>query len=181
AKDTIVPIGHSLARLQRELFRLARPLQLDLLTEIDRTNEKNLKRDKTRFALTRDPITEETIDHFRSATGSEVRLWGAPVYEENQTIEDNMEAALPSLRRFIRCAPTEGIEAFVFEAPMERSRSLVEVKELADEMGRLIKERTPLDFKNSPYRLEVFAPQLGPISPYHAEDDHRMFLVLYID
>ncbi|WP_290779138.1 MazG nucleotide pyrophosphohydrolase domain-containing protein [Exiguobacterium sp. UBA5002] len=181
AKDTIVPIGHSLARLQRELFRLARPLQLDLLTEIDRTNEKNLKRDKTRFALTRDPITEETIDHFRSATGSEARLWGAPVYEENQTIEDNMEAALPSLRRFLRCASIEGIEAFVFEAPMERSRSLVEVKELADEMGRLIKERTPLDFKDSPYRLEVFAPQLGPISPYHAEDDHRMFLVLYVD
>ena len=181
AKDAIIPIGHSLARLQRELFRLARPLDLDLLTEIDRTNEKNLKRDKTRFALTRDPITEKTIDHFRSATGSEARLWGAPVYEDDRTLEENIEAGLPSLRRFLRCAKVEGMEAFVFEAPMERSRSLVEVKELADQMGRLIKERTPLEFKDSPYRLEVFAPQLGPISPYHAEDDHRMFLVLYVD
>ncbi|WP_449403225.1 nucleotide pyrophosphohydrolase [Exiguobacterium artemiae] len=74
--EDIIPIGMSLARLQRELFRLVRPHGINLLQEIDRTNEKNLNRDRKRFALTRDPVTEATIDHFRSATGNTERLWG---------------------------------------------------------------------------------------------------------
>ncbi|WP_167331089.1 MazG nucleotide pyrophosphohydrolase domain-containing protein [Exiguobacterium oxidotolerans] len=179
--DATLTVGTSLARLQRELFRFARPLGLDLLKEIDRTNEKNLVRDSKRFALTRDPITEATIDHYRSATGSEERLWGAPVYEAERSLEENVQQALPSLRRFLRCARTEGIEAFVLEAPIERSDQLVAVKEQAEEIGRIIKEQTPLSFKEAPYRIDVYASQLGPVSPFHSEDEHRMFLLLYID
>ncbi|WP_251136814.1 MazG nucleotide pyrophosphohydrolase domain-containing protein [Exiguobacterium sp. s193] len=179
--EATLTIGTSIARLQRELFRFARPLQLELLREIDRTNEKNLARDKKRFALTRDPITEATLDHYRSATGSEERLWGAPTYEETLSLEANVEQALPSLRRFLRCARNEGIDAFVIEAPIERSDQLVAVKEKAEEIGRIIKEQTPLSFKEAPYRIDVYASQLGPVSPFHSEDDHRMFLLLYID
>lgn len=179
--EDIIPIGTSLARLQRELFRLARPLELDLLTEIDQTNAKNRQRDRARFALTRDPVTELTIDHFRSATGNTERLWGAPAHEADLPLVAHIEAALPSLRRFVRCARIEGIAGFVIEAPIERSDSLISVKEQADEIGRLIKEQTPLAFKDAPYRIDVYAPQLGPVSPYHAEDDHRMFLVLHVD
>lgn len=179
--EDVTPIGTSLARLQLELFRLARPLQLDLLQEIDRTNEKNLNRDRTRFALTRDPVTEATIEHFRSATGNAERLWGAPVHETGMTFETHIQSSLPSLRRFLRCARIEGIEGFVIEMPIERSDSLLHVKEQADTAGRIIKEQTPLSFKESPYRIDVYAPQLGPVSPYHAEDEHRMFLVLHVD
>ncbi|WP_114570223.1 MazG nucleotide pyrophosphohydrolase domain-containing protein [Exiguobacterium flavidum] len=176
--DEIVPIGLSLARLQRELFRFARQLGLDLMVEIDQTNAKNVARDKERFALTRDPITEETIDHFKSATGSEELLWGAPVYESDRTLEENVRLALPSLRRFLRCAQVEGIDGFVLEAPIDRTDSLLTVKERAEQMGRIIKEETPLSFKGAPYRLEVYAPQLGAVSPYHSEDANRLFLLL---
>ena len=179
--EDIIPIGTSLARLQRELFRLARPFELDLLKEIDQTNAKNRQRDRTRFALTRDPVTELTIDHFRSATGNTERLWGAPVHEADLSLEAHIEAALPSIRRFVRCAHIEGIDGFVIEAPIERNDSLISVKEQADQIGRIIKEQTPLSFKEAPYRIDVYAPQLGPVSPYHAEDDHRMFLVLHVD
>jgi len=176
--DEIVPIGLSLARIQRELFRFARQLDLDLLVEIDKTNAKNVARDKERFALTRDPVTEETIDHFKSATGSEELLWGAPVYEADRTLEENVRLALPSLRRFLRCAQVEGIDGFVLEAPIDRTDSLLTVKERAEQMGRIIKEETPLSFKGAPYRLEVYAPQLGAVSPYHSEDANRLFLLL---
>ncbi|WP_235188820.1 MazG nucleotide pyrophosphohydrolase domain-containing protein [Exiguobacterium artemiae] len=179
--EDVIPVGTSLARLQRELFRLARPLGINLLEEIDRTNEKNLNRDRKRFALTRDPVTEATIDHFRSATGNAERLWGAPVHEADLTLEVHIQSALPSLRRFLRCARIEGIAGFVIEAPIERTATLRSVKDQADEIGRMIKEQTPLSFKESPYRIDVYAPQLGPVSPYHAEDDHRMFIVLHVD
>lgn len=179
--EDVIPIGTSLARLQRELFRLARPLGINLLKEIDRTNEKNLNRDRKRFALTRDPVTEATIDHFRSATGNTERLWGAPVHESGLSLEAHIRASLPSLRRFLRCAQIEGIDGFVIEAPIERTDSLRSVKDRADEIGRIIKEQTPLSFKEAPYRIDVYAPQLGPVSPYHAEDDHRMFIVLHVD
>ncbi|TSB47224.1 MazG nucleotide pyrophosphohydrolase domain-containing protein [Alkalicoccobacillus porphyridii] len=115
-----------IALVHQQLYTFAASLHTNVFDHVERTLKKNLERDRHRFALTSDPITEPTVErylqlktHSSSVFQQGSRYWGAKPWDVTQTLQENMERFSGSLRRFTVCSRIEGLDGFIIEAPKQ--------------------------------------------------------------
>ena len=138
-EQAVTELHHRLAALA-----LASGVELDVAVRVKLASIP--PRDSGRFEQAEhDPSTAPLLERFRSsaqaaemAEGRWVRAWGAPPWSA-RSLEENVEAILPSLGSFTKAAPRERLEAYVIAAPPlgspeERSRWL---EGLLGELGGL--------------------------------------------
>ncbi|WP_202078180.1 hypothetical protein [Caldalkalibacillus salinus] len=116
-------VAAEIAHFHLKLLQLAKCLNTNLFTQIEKILEKNLSRDIGRFELTHDPTTEPArkrfIEHLEKQELLQSRkIWGGSPWQLHLPLEDNIQQQLPLFRRFITCAPVEGLEGLVLEVNM---------------------------------------------------------------
>lgn len=129
-----------IARFHQHLYACAHALNSNLFNEVAETLKKNIKRDKHRFAITADPVTEPTVDRYKqvkqmTSTVFEqgTRFWGASPWKEEISVQENLYQFAASIRRFEKCSSVEGLDAFVMEIP----KQLAVTSEVQDFIKRL--------------------------------------------
>lgn len=125
-----ISVGKQLALFHQHLFQFAAALETNLFKYVGSTLAKNLQRDKNRFALTSDPVTEKSVSHYCDAMNLEntpfkqgFRLWGAKPWDNDQSIQENLNRFNDSIQRFVKCAAIEGLDGFVLETPKQTVES----------------------------------------------------------
>lgn len=111
-----------IARLHIALTALGKTIDIQLFDYVEAVLNKSLSRDKGRFGISHDPTTEPALDRFKeisSRTGcffaAEATVWGSYEWDEDKSIEENIDSSLPSLMRFTKCSEAERLDGFVLE------------------------------------------------------------------
>lgn len=135
-------LSAEVALLHHFLLRFANTLQVRLFDHVESTLSYNLQRDKNRFDLTDDPMTERSRINYIAAKQAEGKLetekiWGARPWRSEATIEDNVQASLPTVARWLKCGEAEQIAGVVFEI----AGCLGKSEQLQEELLLKIKEQ----------------------------------------
>jgi FPC/CPF motif-containing protein YcgG len=115
-------LAHAVAKFQTVLLIFARTFQLSILPAVEHVLNRSISRDKLRFNISHDPITEPSLERFKSIVNTtrcpfanKAKLWGSYEWDMAKSLEDNVINSIPTLIRFVRCAEQEELDGFVFE------------------------------------------------------------------
>lgn len=135
--------------LHCEVNALAVGLGVDLRAEVLAKAERMAKRDKNRFNQSFDPTTSSTLGAFKPVVSATIatfampsKLWGAPTWRADRSIEFNCEITVPYLTRFARAAIPESLGGFIImptvSSPPETAEGMEELAaEVLLSLGRL--------------------------------------------
>lgn len=120
--ETVMTLGCEISKLHRELFIISKYHNINLFKNIDKVLEKSAHRDKNRFDIAHDPITEPSLKNFQGIVfntkcsfARTAKVWGNYEWDEMLSFERNIQNSLPSLIRFTKAADAEGLDGYVFE------------------------------------------------------------------
>jgi NTP pyrophosphatase (non-canonical NTP hydrolase) len=115
-------IGSEVSKLHINLIALANLLGIEIFVHIKEVLSNSIKRDKDRFSISHDPITEISLNRFKSTVdnthcifSNTAKIWGSYEWDSNLSLEENIDNSLPSLTRFSKCADTEGLDGYVID------------------------------------------------------------------
>lgn len=175
-------IANEVAILHTYLIRFANTVQVRLFDHIEKTLSFNLARDKNRFSLTYDPITESSRMNFINALKlagklTTEKLWGALPWDVSKTIEENAANSSLTVERWLKCGKAEQIEGIVFEAP-----TLAGEAEQPEQISERIKEALSrlVEFDGNNISIEIYRPEAlqEPGAPKKGNESDSLFYYL---
>lgn len=117
-----VPLGKAVRLFHAHLFWIADFFKVDLESAIDHKLDESAIRDKGRFRTNFDPSTAHCLNNFQAIAQETpctfapvARLWGAPTWDNERSLVENVRRCIPYLVRFTKCAKLEGLDFFVIE------------------------------------------------------------------
>ncbi len=204
--DGWMPLRRSVPELHNAIHQLSVCLGTSLKAEIEAKLPKAADRDKGRFASTYDPTTAVSLEDFAKLRGgtpcpfaANSRLWGAPPWLLERSLEQNVAEIAASLTVFAKSAPHEHLDGYVVAVSQEvisRSGSHSEpMRELADWFRELLQALAAADslpndsftrsvrrvgwqfsFHGLPMFVSVFSPMYDSNHPRHS-DDHTFVML----
>lgn len=120
--EKIMRLGEEIPQLHKLIVCMANHLELNLFDYIDKVLEKSAKRDKNRFGISHDPVTESSLERFASVIKNtscsfafKAKVWGSYEWSEQDSLKDNIKNSFPSFLRFTKSCHNEGLDGYVFE------------------------------------------------------------------
>lgn len=126
-------IEETVATIHAGVVALAGVFEVDLSEAVLCTLEKMGRRDRGRFPRKYDPTTTAVIERFENIKhgtqcifAKKAKVWGAPEWDVDSTVRDNIGRVIPSLLRFLRVCRPENLDGFVIEVPSLRVKDGVD-------------------------------------------------------
>ncbi|GAA0375617.1 hypothetical protein [Bacillus horti] len=144
-------VATEVAHLHKLLIKLANTVEVKLFDHVEVIISRNLVRDKNRFDITHDPITEGSRAEYLQALNENgqdntPKVWGANAWDSQKTIEENILHSLPTIKRWVKCGQAEGIEAVVFQLPgkLKEADHIIITQRMIDFIGSNIDSQIEL-------------------------------------
>ena len=113
-------VSVEVAGIHSVLLEMAFSINHDLIGAVDKSLDASRQRDRGRFLKHWDPTVSPTLEAFRPIVettacifAGRAKLWGAPDYDCNLSIQDNTVKFTQILSRFCKVAPNEGLDGYV--------------------------------------------------------------------
>jgi len=194
-------IARAIAEFQITLFQLSKALQIPIVPKIGEVLNKSLSRDKARFRISHDPVTEPSLEKFAPVIeqthcpfAPSTKLWGSFEWDHSKSLKANIENSVPTLVRFCKCSEPEGLDVFLFEAHGEEygatltdvARTTIQVLTVlsdSDPSGNKCMDADILDkdwqfsFNSQRFFVSVFAPCYSTNHPRYSHSSKSTFIM----
>lgn len=195
-------LSTELARLHLILFEIAEIKGINIFERISLVLEKNLKRDKGRFDVLSDPTTNFSLKRFNNLVkktdcifATSAKVWSAPDFNSAWSIERNLEGTCEVLKRFNKCAESEGLDGLVIEIYGENhGKNISELSVTVNRVLRYLSDKDPtgihcmeknildskwrFSFGGQTFFITVFAPCYPVNHPRYSHNDNSTFIFL---
>lgn len=150
--DETKSLREEIAKLHLIIFAVADFLKVDIKSVIEANLIHSQKRDVNRFDLSRDPITEESLEHFQAVIDStlcpfapDAKIWGAKAWDKALNFEENITSNLSWLERFAKVCDPEQLDGFVIEVKLDENNhsDLISLGKLLNQTLRVISTNDP--------------------------------------
>jgi NTP pyrophosphatase (non-canonical NTP hydrolase) len=194
-------LARAIAEFQITLFHLSKALQIPIVPKIGEVLNKSISRDKARFGISHDPVTEPSLERFAQVIEQthcpfalSTKLWGSFEWDPSKSLKANIENSLPTLMRFCKCSEPEGLDVFVFEAyGDEYGATLTGVSRTTNQVLTVLSDLDPsgnkcmdadilnkdwqFSFNSQRFFISVFAPCYPPNHPRYSHSSKSTFIM----
>jgi NTP pyrophosphatase (non-canonical NTP hydrolase)/FPC/CPF motif-containing protein YcgG len=164
--DSETNVSVEVAGIHFVLLEMAFTIDYDLIEAVDKVLDASGQRDLGRFLKHWDPSVSPTLEAFRPIVettpcifAKRAKLWAAPDYDGNLSIQDNAVKFTRILARFCKVAPSEGLDGYVIR--LTDYQHFADIPALAKVLKLILNKIGEMDEQRgvkNPMQCDLFSP-----------------------